>query len=896
MEESSGKPVVSRKSKYFTLVESSYSLRRTPARSDSKPKPNPDSSKILRPEHSDSSNAAKTGANETSKSPPKRYPSRVRVSAVQNSPSSSPKPPLENGNMEEKGVVVVSQESESRKRVKQTLQDFRGLYDKVMEEEEKEPANRSRNDLVAYKLLKGKSKDPGSVSRCFGVVPGVEIGDKFELRVELFLIGLHCHLQANIDYLTRYDRLVATSIVSVCSGRYSNNVCMSGDVLVCCGSGKETKGQKMEGGNLALKNSIDEGTPVRVILGFRDRKKITYVYGGLYSVEKYWSKKGNHRCKVFLFQLRRLEGQTKLDIKEVMKSISSSAGSIDIEDKHSSPSKCKSQQISPSICSPASSENCNISSKHGGEVINCFGKRGREEERESQAKEAESRKRVKQTLHEFISIYEKLAEEDEAKQLKAPKKKKEAGERSRFDLDAYRLFKDKNKDLGARCVGAVPGVEVGDKFHFRVELSLLGLHCQLQADIDYIRKDEKLLAISVVSVRMRQYNTNTCKSDVLLFCGSGSKNRDQKMVKGNLALKNSIDAKTPIRVFHGFRKNKLVTLYVYYGLYLVEKHWRKKDDNGHYVFMFRLRRLPGQPELDIKEAKNLLSLRSCSAHKYTEDISRGKEKVPIRVVNTIDDQRFVPFEYITEVIYPLNCHPAPLEGCNCINGCLDSDTCACAVRNGGELPFNSKGYIVEAKPLVYECGPSCKCPPSCHNRVSQHGIKFPLEIFKTKTMGWGVRSRTFIPSGSFICEYVGEMLEDEEAQKRTTDEYLFAIGNNYYDESLWEGLSSVPCLQKSASSEAEEDGGFTIDASKYGNVGKFINHSCTPNLYAQNLLYDHDDKRMPHVTFFACEDIPPLQELTYHYNYTIDDVQDSDGNIRKKSCYCGSIECTGRLY
>ncbi|KAL9451820.1 hypothetical protein AB3S75_013402 [Citrus x aurantiifolia] len=37
----------------------------------------------------------------------------------------------------------------------------------------------------------------------------------------------------------------------------------------------------------------------------------------------------------------------------------------------------------------------------------------------------------------------------------------------------------------------------------------------------------------------------------------------------------------------------------------------------------------------------------------------------------------------------------------------------------------------------------------------------------------------------------------------------------------------------------------------------------------------------------------PLQELTYHYSYMIDQVYDSSGNIKKKSCFCGSSECTG---
>ncbi|KAL3039521.1 hypothetical protein AAZX31_01G191200 [Glycine max] len=99
-----------------------------------------------------------------------------------------------------------------------------------------------------------------------------------------------------------------------------------------------------------------------------------------------------------------------------------------------------------------------------------------------------------------------------------------------------------------------------------------------------------------------------------------------------------------------------------------------------------------------------------------------------------------------------------------------------------------------------------------------------------------------------------------------------------------------------ASCEVVKDGGFTIDAAQFGNLGRFINHSCSPNLIAQNVLYDHHDTRMPHIMFFAADNIPPLQELTYDYNYEIDQVRDSDGNIKKKYCYCGSVDCTGRMY
>ncbi|THG19202.1 hypothetical protein TEA_019742 [Camellia sinensis var. sinensis] len=129
--------------------------------------------------------------------------------------------------------------------------------------------------------------------------------------------------------------------------------------------------------------------------------------------------------------------------------------------------------------------------------------------------------------------------------------------------------------------------------------------------------------------------------------------------------------------------------------------------------------------------------------------------------------------------------------------------------------------------------------------------KFSLKSSK-QSQGVGVRSLTSIPSGSFICEYIGELLEDAEAEKDTM-------------------------------------------MTECANVGRFVNHSYSPNLYAQNVLYDHEDKKMPRIMFFAAENIPPLQELTYHYNYSVDEICDSNDNIKKKNCYCGSEECTGRM-
>jgi euchromatic histone-lysine N-methyltransferase len=162
-------------------------------------------------------------------------------------------------------------------------------------------------------------------------------------------------------------------------------------------------------------------------------------------------------------------------------------------------------------------------------------------------------------------------------------------------------------------------------------------------------------------------------------------------------------------------------------------------------------------------------------------------------------------------------------------------------------------------------------------------------------MGWGVRSLDFIPDGSFVCEYIGKILKDEDAEKTENDEYLFNIGHNYYGVPRWENLSkTIPSLQNGPGEDEANE--FAMDGLKCGNFARFINHSCGPNLFPQNVLYDHDNKSMPHIALFADMDIPPLQPLSYDYNYTIDGVKDSQGNTKKKQCLCGSTDCSGWLY
>lgn len=512
---------------------------------------------------------------------------------------------------------------------------------------------------------------------------------------------------------------------------------------------------------------------------------------------------------------------------------------------------------------------------------------------------SDARSKVLETLRLFQSNFRKILQGEESKLRPGELNTKQI---RRIDLQAAKFVKEKGKEVntGTQILGKVPGVEVGDAFQYRVELALVGVHRLYQAGIDSMYNGGLLVATSIVA--SGAYDDDLGDADELIYSGQGGNvvgkvkiPEDQKLVKGNLALKNSIATRNPVRVIRGSKEIRVpepggrpnvVTTYVYDGLYTVDNYWTEQGPHGKMVFMFKLVRIPGQPELTWKEVQS--SKNSKVRHGVcVPDITEGKESIPISAVNTIDGEKPPPFKYFKKMMYPIGFRPSPPKGCDCIGRCSDAKRCSCAVKNGGEIPYNRNGAIVEVRPVVYECGPHCKCPPSCYNRVSQHGIKIPLEIFKTDTRGWGVRALTSISSGTFICEYTGQLLDDTEAERRIgEDEYLFDIGQNYTVNSS--GQANL--------NELEEEGGYTIDAARFGNVGRFINHSCSPNLYAQNVVYDHKDKRVPHIMLFAADNIPPLKELCYHYNYTVDQVYDSAGKIKMKRCFCGSSDCTGRMY
>lgn len=184
-----------------------------------------------------------------------------------------------------------------------------------------------------------------------------------------------------------------------------------------------------------------------------------------------------------------------------------------------------------------------------------------------------------------------------------------ANERNfRSHINAAMCLRNQGKGVNLReQLGAIPGVKVGDKFRYRAQLALVGLHRQFTCGIDYMKKDGKLLATSIVD--SCRYANRMQSFEELTYSGQGGMSpfqkrepTDQELQRGNLALMNSKEARTPVRVLRRLKLNK-GSCYVYYGLYIVKEVRENIGGHGKRVYEFVLRRMRGQPKLKVIAVK-----------------------------------------------------------------------------------------------------------------------------------------------------------------------------------------------------------------------------------------------------------------------------------------------------
>lgn len=172
-----------------------------------------------------------------------------------------------------------------------------------------------------------------------------------------------------------------------------------------------------------------------------------------------------------------------------------------------------------------------------------------------------------------------------------------------------------------------------------------------------------------------------------------------------------------------------------------------------------------------------------------------------------------------EVDEVCNCTPDRIQG-----GCYDDHTC-------------------QFRGMRRQCSLSCPNAQDgmCGNRVFRDASKHPkTKVDNAGTKGLGLFADTAIKKDSFVIEYIGEVITEEELEKRKAEYEKEGLGHSYF--------------------KVLGDGEY-IDPTKKGNDARYMNHSDAPNCRGEK--WDVDGEVC--IGIFAETDIKAGEELTWHY-------------------------------
>lgn len=130
--------------------------------------------------------------------------------------------------------------------------------------------------------------------------------------------------------------------------------------------------------------------------------------------------------------------------------------------------------------------------------------------------------------------------------------------------------------------------------------------------------------------------------------------------------------------------------------------------------------------------------------------------------------------------------------------------------------------------------------------------------------GRGVFALIPISKGTRIVEYQGELITDDEADRR------YAHLHEHSPHTMLFSLENK----------------LVIDATRRGNSGRWINHSCAPNCQVE--------EEGTKIFIDARRDIRAGEELTYDYNLQLGETHTRAAQ-RAHACFCGTRRCRGTM-
>uniref|UniRef100_A0A8V5GLV0 Uncharacterized protein n=1 Tax=Melopsittacus undulatus TaxID=13146 RepID=A0A8V5GLV0_MELUD len=137
-----------------------------------------------------------------------------------------------------------------------------------------------------------------------------------------------------------------------------------------------------------------------------------------------------------------------------------------------------------------------------------------------------------------------------------------------------------------------------------------------------------------------------------------------------------------------------------------------------------------------------------------------------------------------------------------------------------------------------------------------------LRFGRSRIHEWGLFAMEPIAADEMVIEYVGQNIRQVVADMREKRYAQEGIGSSY--------LFRV-------------DQDTIIDATKCGNLARFINHCCTPNCYAKVITIEAQKK----IVIYSKQPIGVNEEITYDYKFPIEDT--------KIPCLCRTEACRGTL-
>lgn len=223
------------------------------------------------------------------------------------------------------------------------------------------------------------------------------------------------------------------------------------------------------------------------------------------------------------------------------------------------------------------------------------------------------------------------------------------------------------------------------------------------------------------------------------------------------------------------------------------------------------------------------------ADKHAKQKPAKKEEFQLERENIHFQRAKKMFTYITRNEYLTRCKKSVED---------DADDCGCERLTKAQVKNGVRGCGDDClnRQMSIECNKDCKLGPFCGNQRIQNFENADFTVFITEKKGYGLFASATIAAGTFIMEFVGEVVSMTEFKKRSREYAKNKTRHCYVMTSSGKRL---------------------IDATKKGNLTRFVNHSCDPNAETQKWTVNGECR----IGIFSKKTIKIFEEITINYQF-----------------------------